>query len=66
MMKNVGQIDKVVRIILGIALISQVFIGLQTLWGLIGVIFLVTGLINFCPIYAALGLHTNQDEQASH
>lgn len=65
MKKNVGTIDKWIRIILGIALLALIFI-LQSDWrwiGLIGIIPLVTGLVNYCPIYALLGIHTNHDEK---
>lgn len=51
MKQNVGGIDKILRIIVGIVLISLVFIGPKTPWGWIGVIVLATGLINFCPAY---------------
>ena len=65
MKKNVGTIDKWIRIILGIALLALIFI-LQSDWrwiGLIGIIPLVTGLVNYCPIYALFGIHTNHDEK---
>jgi hypothetical protein len=56
--KNVGGIEKVVRIVLGLVLISLVFIGPQTPWGWVGVIFLVTGLVSWCPVTSALGINT--------
>jgi len=55
---NVGTIDKVIRVIIGTALISLVFIGPQTPWGWIGVIPIVTALVSFCPLYAILGIKT--------
>jgi len=61
---NVGTIDKVIRIILGIVLISLVFVGPQTPWGWIGLIPLITGLVGFCPLYALLGLNTCQTRQS--
>jgi hypothetical protein len=57
-MKNVGTVDKVIRIILGLVLIALVFVGPQTPWGWIGIIPLVTGLIGFCPLYSVLGMNT--------
>jgi len=51
MKQNVGGFDKILRIVVGIVLISLVFIGPKTPWGWIGVIVLATGLINFCPAY---------------
>ena len=57
-MKNVGTVDKVIRIILGLVLIALVFVGPQTPWGWIGIIPLATGLIGFCPLYSVLGMNT--------
>ncbi len=57
-MKNVGGIDKVLRIIVGLGLISIVFIGPQTPWGWLGILPLVTGLFGFCPAYTLFGLNT--------
>ena len=57
-MKNVGTIDRVLRIVVGLALISIVFIGPQTPWGWIGVIPLATALIGYCPLYSVLGIKT--------
>lgn len=58
MVKNVNTVDQIVRIILGIALIAMVFIGPQTPWGWLGLILIVTGSMNFCPIYSMLGMST--------
>lgn len=57
-MKNVGTVDKVIRIILGLVLIALVFVGPQTPWGWIGIIPLATGLIGFCPLYSVFGINT--------
>lgn len=56
---NVGTIDRIVRIILGIGLVAMVFVGPQTPWGWLGLIFIVTGAISWCPIYKAAGLSTS-------
>ncbi len=55
---NVGGIDRVLRILMGIALLSLVFIGPQTAWGWIGVVPLLTGIFGFCPAYTLLGVKT--------
>jgi len=57
-MKNVGNPDQIFRIIAGLALLSLVFIGPETLWGLVGLVPLITGLFGFCPIYKILGMNT--------
>ena len=62
MKKNIGSLDKIIRIIIGIALISLVFIGPKTYWGLVGLIPLVTALIGFCPLYPIIGLSTCKTE----
>ncbi|MBF0438840.1 MAG: DUF2892 domain-containing protein [Magnetococcales bacterium] len=58
MKANVGGIDRILRILLGVAMISQVFVGLTTPWGLVGVVPLLTGLFKFCPFYPLIGLNT--------
>lgn len=58
MNKNVGTVDRAVRIIVGLGLISLVFIGPQTAWGWIGLVPLVTGLISWCPLYAPFKINT--------
>jgi len=60
MKPNVGSVDKGLRIALGIALLSLVFLlDTDLRWlGLIGLVPLLTGMINFCPLYAVIGLST--------
>ena len=58
MKQNVGGIDRVLRIIIGLGLISLVFVGPQTVWGWIGVVPLATAIIGWCPPYALLGINT--------
>jgi membrane-associated protease RseP (regulator of RpoE activity) len=60
MAANVGTPDKILRIIIGLVLIALVFVGPRTPWGWIGVIPLVTALVNFCPLYALLGIKTRR------
>ncbi len=63
-MKNVGTIDRVLRIVVGLALISIVFIGPQTPWGWIGVVPLGTALLGYCPLYSLLGIKTCPAQKA--
>jgi hypothetical protein len=58
MTRNEGTIDRALRIIFGLILISLVFVGPQTAWGWVGVIPLVTGAIGSCPLYSILGINT--------
>ena len=55
---NEHNIERAVRVLLGIGLLSLVFIGPRTLWGLIGILPLATGLIGSCPLYTVLGIST--------
>lgn len=58
MTRNVGTIDRAARTILGLGLLSLVFVGPQTNWGWLGLIPLGTAVIGWCPPYALLGLST--------
>lgn len=55
---NVGTVDRIVRIVLGIALIAMAATGSIGAWGYIGIVPLATGLLRTCPAYSLLGLST--------
>jgi hypothetical protein len=55
---NVGNIDRVLRILIGLALIGLAATGTIGLWGYVGVIPLLTGLAAKCPLYSVLGIAT--------
>ena len=56
--KNEGKVDRVLRVVIGLGLLSLVFVGPQTAWGWIGVVPLVTGLLGNCPLYSILGINS--------
>ena len=56
--RNEGSLDRVVRVALGLGLLSLVFIGPQTFWGLVGIVPLLTGLMGSCPLYTLFGWST--------
>lgn len=58
MKPNVGSVDQVVRIVLGLVLIALVFVGPKTQWGWLGLILVATGIFRFCPLYGPLKLNT--------
>ena len=58
MKMNEGGLDRVLRVILGIVVLSLVFVGPKTPWAWIGLVPLVTGLVGYCPLYAILRLNT--------
>jgi hypothetical protein len=55
---NVGGIDRILRAVVGLALLSLIFVGPQTLWGLVGLVPLGTAIFGWCPLYVSLGLST--------
>lgn len=58
MKMNEGGIDRVVRVVVGLALIALAAAGTVGVWGYIGIVPLVTGAIGVCPAYSLLGLNT--------
>lgn len=60
MKANVGGIDRVLRIVVGLALLSLLFVldGNARYWGLVGIVPLLTGFLRFCPMYSLLGIST--------
>lgn len=55
---NVGGADRVIRIVLGLALIGLTLTGNIGVWGWLGIVPLATGAIGWCPPYAMLGFNT--------
>ena len=55
---NVGKTDRIIRIVVGILLIGNVFFALQNPIGWIGVILIITGIAGKCPMYSLLTLNT--------
>ncbi|SBR51535.1 MULTISPECIES: YgaP family membrane protein [unclassified Halomonas] len=58
MKSNVGGIDKILRILIGVVLMLLALFGTIGVWGWIGLVPLATGLFNFCPAYKLLGINT--------
>ncbi len=58
MKSNVGGIDRPLRIVAGLVLIALAATGTVGMWGWIGVVSLLTGLIGWCPVYPLLGINT--------
>ena len=58
MKKNVGGIDRILRIVLGLVLIALAATGTVGWWGYVGVVPLLTGLVGWCPPYSLLGWNT--------
>lgn len=58
MNKNVGTLDRGLRLIIGLAVLSLVFVGPKTPWGWLGLVPLLTAGMSFCPLYTLLGIKT--------
>jgi len=54
---NVGGIDRILRIVVGLVILGLYF-WIPTLWVLIGLVPLLTGLFGFCPLYPIVGINT--------
>jgi Inner membrane protein YgaP-like, transmembrane domain len=59
MSRNLGNLDRILRIVVGAVLVALVFVGPKTAWGWIGLIPLITAFVGFCPAYRLLGICTN-------
>lgn len=55
---NEHPIERALRIIIGLVLLSLVFVGPKTYWGLIGIVPLATGVLGSCPLYTLFGIST--------
>ena len=63
--RNEGTVDRALRVILGLVLISLVFVGPKTVWGWIGLIPLITGLTGSCLAYNVFGWDTRSMKDKS-
>ncbi len=62
MKKNIGNVERVIRVIAGAGITSLAFWGPKSPWALLGIIFLVTGIVGWCPPYALLGISTRKEK----
>jgi hypothetical protein len=58
MKSNVGGVDRVLRIVLGLVLLGLAATGTVGWWGWLGIVPLATGLVGWCPPYAMFGIST--------
>lgn len=63
-MRNIGSLDRIVRVVIGIGLLALVFYGPETRWGWIGLVPLLTGVVGFCPLYRLLHTSTYRRHDA--
>jgi O-antigen ligase len=58
MTKNIGNIERIIRIMGGLVLIALAATGTVGVWGWLGLVPLATGLVGWCPPYSLLGINT--------
>ncbi len=58
MKRNIGDGERFIRVLAGSALLAMTFVGPRALWGYLGLVPLLTGLIGWCPPYQILGIST--------
>lgn len=58
MKANVGKVDRVVRVVAGLALIGMALGGVIGGWGYLGIVPLLSGAVGLCPLYSVLGINT--------
>lgn len=55
---NEHKVERILRVVLGLGVLSMAFVGPKTPWGYVGLLLLVTGLVGSCPLYTLLGFST--------
>ena len=65
MKANIGNLDRAIRIVVGLLILSLVFLlnGNARWWGLIGLVPIATAVFRYCPPYALLGIDTGRREK---
>jgi hypothetical protein len=58
-MNNLGKLDRTIRIVLGVAIFGWLYGVHESYWGFLGVVLILSGLLNFCFLYKILGIKTN-------
>ena len=58
MKRNLGTGERAARVVAGAGIVSLIFVGPQSLWGLLGIVPLATGLAGYCPAFQILGFST--------
>lgn len=58
MKRNIGSLDRIVRLLLGALLVALSVTGHIGIWGYVGAVFVITSVINFCPLYRLVGVST--------
>ena len=65
MKPNIGKVERIVRVVAGIGILSLAFVGPHSHWAYLGVLPLLSGLIGYCPPYALLGIDTTRRDHTA-
>ncbi|KAB2921649.1 MAG: DUF2892 domain-containing protein [Bacteroidetes bacterium] len=60
MKTNVGSVERAIRIVLGLFIISLAFWGPESPWAFLGVVPVLTGLVRYCPVWQLIGVNTDK------
>ncbi len=60
MKRNIGDVERVVRVVVGIGVLSLAFVGPKATWAYFGILPILSGLTGYCPPYALLGIDTTR------
>ena len=58
MKPNIGKVERIVRVVVGVGILALAFVGPRTPWAYLGILPLLSGLVGWCPPYALLGIST--------
>jgi hypothetical protein len=58
MTKNIGGVERIVRVVVGIGILALAFVGPKSPWAYLGILPIVTGAVGWCPPYSLLGIST--------
>lgn len=59
-MKNVGPVDRLIRVVLGVAILGYFALGTWSAWAFLGLLLVATGLVGYCPLYSLLHITTRR------
>ena len=62
--RNESTADRIIRVAMGMAIVSQAFVGLKTPWAFLGLIPIMTGALGSCPMYTLFGIGTCSIKQS--
>ena len=58
MTKNIGGVERIVRVVIGIGILALAFVGPKSPWAYLGILPIVTGAVGWCPPYSLFGIST--------